>query len=1216
MSEVPFSQEPFLFSLSVAGPTAVTTTSVAVTTVDPVPRQPQELAVVTEEAPMFTATELVKPSRSYSRGTGGGMQRYENVAVVSDFGEYGAPAGVESVVPAMPHERGMGTVQPRLTRPAPAMTSRTNAEHTNTVMISTPSAVTLKAVASTAVWSSDPASSSVSRPYQSYGLLLLCFRRWWPWRAWRVCDSGLRGGHSRHNSTGDDDSAHLLCAATAEPRYRVDDRSGRDDDDYHNGGPVKFLHRLSMALGRLSFRTVRQEGSGGRAPCTTSAATRCRRRGVRGMGMLLRDGARIFLTFLLYCCCCCCCPFVKKLAGETTRRRNSVIVVAANTTESVILVISRAWGQHRGLILLATACALVSWFGAPLAQAAFVWLWESEELFLARMHYVGLPDALRTPTHPIAVLLQQPIVPPALVSLPRVSALSGNDGGGGASERETSELEVVQKSLFRKLYEGYRTRSAMLAMEGLRLSYVQRHPRLFFFLSTRTLTRSQVPSWTLHVVEDGCAECLQGQGYAEALERAAAELNQTSSHAAEDNNVSGEVPLQVQGAVFATSNAPLGRIGPMLLAMASVTDDVEVALELRKWRWLASVRASEVGKDSPGVRRGSSKHASHTPYLAVLGIPSTDQPARIALREAQRQTWLTYHEVARAETGFDGALLPLYIFGAVERPALTRQPTGTPLKTSAPGDGEGADREKGRAAGTPSQLDGAYVSVDSQRLSTNPSLLLPRIDELAAAVELRTATLAATARATIATDEDASLLEMPTITQRRRRMTLRPSWRRERSMDSPCDVIVDRTVTMTETSATPPSLPLLQVANDLSLPVTPLFTSPARLVCYASSALWQEALEHRDTLWIDMLTDRRPTTGKTIGGEGKWGLRAEVGMSQKLILWLMYAYCNFPEVPFIMKGDDDTYIKVPQYLSDIRYLRRGRKTREPPPHDMDREHTTAVNEQLAIPTEECLYWGSMRRWNGELYFGAGMLFLLHRRLVQTVVELRTGFNNDVLYLAASDYSAAYAHSYYANMMDHEDVMLGKLLRERRFRADELCPFRRHWYVWEDLHRFHDLHSGRVHNVTWASVTLHRCRPADAHYLHYFFAQEYRYSGRGGVAEGGSGGDLALHNERAEHAARQAAQSWVAERLGRVLQASSDDSESAARKFRAPSFTDAEKEAGWSSLPDVRWALQRDRSVHTPPYLSARDGVAINDVEYIPFTDGVLLPNGWKARILL
>lgn len=54
------------------------------------------------------------------------------------------------------------------------------------------------------------------------------------------------------------------------------------------------------------------------------------------------------------------------------------------------------------------------------------------------------------------------------------------------------------------------------------------------------------------------------------------------------------------------------------------------------------------------------------------------------------------------------------------------------------------------------------------------------------------------------------------------------------------------------------------------------------------------------------------------------------------------------------------------------------------------------------------------------------------------------------------------------------------------------------------------------------------------------------------AEGGQEGDAALRNERAEHAARQAAQSWV----------------------------------------------------------------AVDDVEYVPFNDGVVVLNVWRARILL
>ncbi|CAJ1039660.1 hypothetical protein Q4I32_000605, partial [Leishmania shawi] len=80
-----------------------------------------------------------------------------------------------------------------------------------------------------------------------------------------------------------------------------------------------------------------------------------------------------------------------------------------------------------------------------------------------------------------------------------------------------------------------------------------------------------LPSWTLHVVEKGCADCTDQQTYASAVEG---------------------VVLQARHAVFATSAAPLGRVGPMLLAMASVTDDVDVRAELPQWEWLRHVHGS------------------------------------------------------------------------------------------------------------------------------------------------------------------------------------------------------------------------------------------------------------------------------------------------------------------------------------------------------------------------------------------------------------------------------------------------------------------------------------------------------------------------------------------------------------------------------------------------------------------------------------------------
>ncbi|TPP43075.1 hypothetical protein CGC21_29865 [Leishmania donovani] len=606
-----------------------------------------------------------------------------------------------------------------------------------------------------------------------------------------------------------------------------------------------------------------------------------------------------------------------------------------------------------------------------------------------------------------------------------------------------------------------------------------------------------LPSWTLHVVEKDCADCTDRQTH--------------------DSAVEG-VELQPQHAVYATSSAPLGRVGPMLLAMTSVTDDVNVRTELPQWEWLRHVYG-EGFPTAGGAGEGAAQ--PRTPYLAVMGIPSTDQPARAALREAQRRTWLTYQEVARTENHFDAALLALYVFAAVE-----------PKVAPNASESSSASARNGTSAAEPRR----------GRLSA----LLPTTAEYKAATE---ALLAATAQA-----EGIDDLADEGIVQRR--MELRRDWNIAAVEDTPCAEVVSRRVTVgAETSA------LSYLSGALSLPVTPAFTSPAEYVCHASSALWQEALTHRNVVWIDMMTDRRPTTNKTLGDTIKWGLPVEVGMSQKLILWLEYAYHAFKDVPFIIKGDDDSYMKVPQFLSDVRYVVSGAQKRVPPPAaDGVKDSAYAVD----VNATECAYWGSMRVFKNA-QFNAGMTFMVHRLLAQVVLEPRGEDGQvDIAKMAMMEFDASLSKVYHAARFHQEDILMGLLVRGSLRRAREICPNNRVWYVKEGFARFHDLHRGKMHDVTWSTVVAHRCTPADYYYLHHFFQKEL------GATLAGS-----KRKSRAEKDAVAQAAEWVAEK----------------RRSTGPEVV------GWDTLPEVRWvhALKR-----TPAYDMAKaDGVPVyhNRYEY-------------------
>ncbi|KEG06525.1 UDP-Gal or UDP-GlcNAc-dependent glycosyltransferase, partial [Trypanosoma grayi] len=90
-----------------------------------------------------------------------------------------------------------------------------------------------------------------------------------------------------------------------------------------------------------------------------------------------------------------------------------------------------------------------------------------------------------------------------------------------------------------------------------------------------------------------------------------------------------------------------------------------------------------------------------------------------------------------------------------------------------------------------------------------------------------------------------------------------------------------------------------------------------------SLALQREAAEWHDVIALPM-NEGRSSTNKKIGGGGFWGNEAEVGMSRKTFFWFELALCLFPNVSYIAKGDDDMFLRVPQYLADLRSLpRRG-----------------------------------------------------------------------------------------------------------------------------------------------------------------------------------------------------------------------------------------------------------------------------------------------------
>ncbi|GET85455.1 phosphoglycan beta 1,3 galactosyltransferase-like protein [Leishmania tarentolae] len=702
-------------------------------------------------------------------------------------------------------------------------------------------------------------------------------------------------------------------------------------------------------------------------------------------------------------------------------------------------------------------------------------------------------------------------------------------------------------------------------------------PRRMQLKYSRKVKWIHLPSWTLRVVPATCEDCLDSDTYAIALQRAVnglgkiqcecntgqqAELQALPQEQRQRGERSGawgvgggaatearardgaaaplptwalEDLLKAKGgvfAVFANIGAPLGKIGPMLLAMRSVTDDVDVAAELPHWHWLQYANISS-----------ATRPARPPPYVAVMGIHSTDTVSRAALRDGQRRTWFQYTAVARRENKFHGRLLPLYLLAAEER-AAAPDPTWV-----------GQDEDTGPEA--------------------TASFHRPTVQEFADATNFY--------RALAAPPSSAGAAPV-NLSYRQRRMTLRPKWRTSDLTSSPCDHMISVTVRST---ADHPRPPLAAVAEYLRLPIIPAFTAAARFLCEASSGLWAEALQHRDILWLEMLSDRNGTARREVN-DSRWAMAAPVIMSQKTVLWLEYAYHAFPDVAFIGKSYDDVYIKVPQMLSDFTYVLSGRQSRDLDANLMSNagnappftDTVTAAADTVRIggplaaaaaqrlprsPESECVDWGLQ---SGPLF--SRRHHWITRKVARIVLEepqdaYGTNGLRDVALLSMYDFNPIFAGIYRDIAMDDEDLLLAGVLRDRRARAAQLCPNERITHAEETMSRFHELRRDVSSVVTWASVVLHRCTRADMYHLHsHYFVEEHQLRGGTTPAEAAA----------AEAAAQERGAKWIRANINASL---------------GP---------GWDNLNPVRWVPDGARAGDAKPkILAVQDGVAVYNVTF-------------------
>eukprot|EP00760_Papus_ankaliazontas_P038423 PhM_4_TR9129/c0_g1_i1/m.87063 len=201
-----------------------------------------------------------------------------------------------------------------------------------------------------------------------------------------------------------------------------------------------------------------------------------------------------------------------------------------------------------------------------------------------------------------------------------------------------------------------------------------------------------------------------------------------------------------------------------------------------------------------------------------------------------------------------------------------------------------------------------------------------------------------------------------------------------------------------------------------------------------SDVVKAEAEQHKDIIVFDM-REGRPTTGKTSGGKGYWGLESEVGMSRKAYAWYCYAATAFPHSTFIMKSDDDVFLRSLVYERILRLM----------------------------PTRNT-YWGKVMDWGAikgkplKFPFAGGMGITLSMDLVRWISTAEIPARGKGPFVDNRTY-------YKQFNMDHEDVMVGRWFFDAKKRVN----------VFRDC-RFHDVNVGaNVRPLTDASICVHHVK---------------------------------------------------------------------------------------------------------------------------------------------
>lgn len=208
---------------------------------------------------------------------------------------------------------------------------------------------------------------------------------------------------------------------------------------------------------------------------------------------------------------------------------------------------------------------------------------------------------------------------------------------------------------------------------------------------------------------------------------------------------------------------------------------------------------------------------------------------------------------------------------------------------------------------------------------------------------------------------------------------------------------------------------------------------------YSQDALL-EAKEHHDVYALKM-REGIPTQRKEGMKSGYWGFTAALGISRKGLIWYrMGAYYN---CSYILKGDDDMYWNVPQYLHDIQQL-----------------------PKTNMMWGKGMHYGCRKKSEHCVYFVVGMVLTMSRDVAMAITHVKEfvpwadAVEND----DREDSLMAIRSDLQAWTFDHEDVLVGRLLRESGINVT----------VYDDF-RFHDCGVGfLIKPVNKWSVVMHRC----------------------------------------------------------------------------------------------------------------------------------------------